>query len=382
MYDHDPLEYYRILEVAPDADARTIKLNYRDRAKEWHPDYNKSEDAMEHFQKISVAYDILQDEDKRLTYDLLACAYGKDDFPQMDALSVYKDRLETENPNVRVFNLRYVVGKIIKYSDREERLVCTEKQAFHEILKCSLANWLVGWWGIRAFVANCRALAGNFRKTGGNRQENLTLLVHNALAYHQENKDREAVFSAVQALEFALPEQRPLIERFIKRLGGKIEPVPLWHWRRLKLANLLVPFVVLMIVLSPVANSYFGGLRKYMNSQNEITYFQKVKFNNGGETFDDIVVSKIFDIPVDVYDENMLYHVETDGSVMYGPGKQFDVMKTVEPGHTVRLTGFTPDKKWYRVMLDSGEMGFLPASALKQGRGNPVPENSKIVPEK
>ena len=205
MYNRDPLEYYQVLEVSPDADARTIKLSYRDRAKEWHPDYNKAENAMEHFQKISVAYDVLQDEEKRLTYDLLACVYGKDDFPQMDALSIFKDRMEAENPDVRVFDLRYVTGRLIKCTDREERLICSEKQAFNEILKCSLVNWLAGWWGIKAFAANCRAIAANFRKTGSNRQDNLTLLLHNALAYHQENKDRQAAYSAAQGR--ALPRR-------------------------------------------------------------------------------------------------------------------------------------------------------------------------------
>lgn len=147
MYNRDPLEYYQVLEVSPDADARTIKLSYRDRAKEWHPDYNKAENAMEHFQKISVAYDVLQDEEKRLTYDLLACVYGKDDFPQMDALSIFKDRMEAENPDVRVFDLRYVTGRLIKCTDREERLICSEKQAFNEnseMFSCQLAGRLVG----------------------------------------------------------------------------------------------------------------------------------------------------------------------------------------------------------------------------------------------
>lgn len=382
MYNRDPLEYYQVLEVSPDADARTIKLSYRDRAKEWHPDYNKAEDAMEHFQKISVAYDILQDEKKRLTYDLLACAYGKENFPQMDALSILKDRLEAENPDVRVFDLRYVIGKAIKYTDREERLICDEKQAFNEILKCSLVNWLAGWWNPKAFVANCRAIGTNFSKTGSNRQDNLTLLLHNALAYHQENKDRQAAYSAAQALEYALPEQRPLIERYITHLNTKIPPLPKWRWRRLKAAHLLVPFVLVMILLSPIVNSSFGGLQKYMVKQNEITYFQKVTFSDGGETFDDVVVSKIFDIPIDLYDEKMLYHLNRESKVMYGPGDKFDVMATLEEGHTVRVTGFTPDKKWYRIMLDNGEMGFVKKSALEAGRGNPIPEESKIIPEK
>lgn len=379
MYNRDPLEYYQVLEVSPDADARTLKLSYRDRAKEWHPDYNKAEDAMEHFQKISVAYDVLQDEEKRLTYDLLACAYDKDDFPQMDALSIFKDRMEEENPDVRAFDLRYVVGRVIKFSDREERLICTQKQAFHEILKCSLVNWLAGWWGIKAFAANCRAIAANYRKTGTNRQDNLTLLIHNAVAYHQEEKDQKALRSILQAAEYALPAQLPFIKHFAEMLGAKTQPPTKWHWQRLRLAHFLVPFVFVMLLLTPVAGSYLGGLGKYMKKENEITYFQKVTFNDGGETVDDIVVSKIFDIPVNIYDENMLYHLPAGGTVMYGPGEKFDVMTTLENGHTVRLTGFTPDKSWYRVMLDNGDMGFVKKSALAKGRGNAVPPLSKIV---
>lgn len=185
---------------------------------------------------------------------------------------------------MRVFDLRYVTGRLIKCTDREERLICSEKQAFNEILKCSLVNWLAGWWGIKAFAANCRAIAANFRKTGSNRQDNLTLLLHNALAYHQENKDRQAAYSAAQALEYALPEQRPLVERFTP---AELQNSAVARWRcwRLETAHLLVPFVLVMILLSPVVNSVFGGFRQYMTKQHEITYFQKVTFNDGGETF-------------------------------------------------------------------------------------------------
>ncbi len=379
MYNRDPLKYYQVLEVSPDADPRTIKLSYRDCAKKWHPDYNKSEDAMEHFQKISVAYDILQDEDKRLTYDLLACAYESDDFPQMDALSIFKDRTEAENPNVRVVDLQYVVGKLIRCDKREERLICSEKQAFNEIVKCSLSNWLVGWWGLEAFVANCRALKANFCKTGNSRQDNLTLLLHNALAYHQEKKDAQAAYSAIQAMDYALPEQRKLLERYIAKLNCQVPRPVCWRWRRLKTAHLLVPFVLVMLFLSFGVNSTFGSFRQYMNKQHEVTYFQKVTFNDGNETFDDVVVSKIFDVPVNVYDETMLYHLRDDSKVMYGPDDKFDVMTNVKKGQTVRVTGFTLNKKWYRIMLDNGEMGFIKKSMLDKGYGLPVPAESKIL---
>lgn len=379
MYNRDPLGYYEILGVSPETNARELKIFYRDEAKRWHPDYNKDEDAIEHFQKISVAYDILHDDEKRLTYDLLACAYESSNFPQMDALSVLKDRYEVENPYVRVFSLHYVIGKIIRHNEKEERLVCSEKQAFNEIIKCSFLNWLLGWWGIKSFVANIHALTGNYKLTGNNRQDNLTLLIHNAVAYQQENKADKAVLSAVQALDYALPEQKPLLARFIQGFGIKKAPViARWNFMKLRFAQLLVPFVLLLLVLSPLLESSLSGMRQYMNKENEITYFQKVNFNNGGETFDDIVVSKIFDIPVNVLDEDMLYHLKNDADVMYGPGEKFDTLTRLKRGHTVRVTGFTPDKQWYRIMSDDGEMGFVVEGELQKGRGNPIPENSKI----
>ena len=69
---NDPLGYYEILAVNFDAEEKQIKQNYRDLAKKWHPDHNTDPEALDIFQKISVAYDILSDPDKRLVYDLLA----------------------------------------------------------------------------------------------------------------------------------------------------------------------------------------------------------------------------------------------------------------------------------------------------------------------
>ena len=66
---------------------------------------------------------------------------------------------------------------------------------------------------------------------------------------------------------------------------------------------------------------------------------------------------------------------------MHGADKSFDVFATVASGTTVRLTGYTGDKKWYRVMFDSGEMAFIEADKLKQGIGNEIPLWSKIYKE-
>ena len=121
----DALGYYKVLEVDSSTDEKTLKIKYRDLAKLWHPDFNKAENAMEHFQKLSVAYDVLKDKNSRLIYDLLSEVYTSDNFPDMQNLSVLKDKYNKENPLVRVIFLRKIIGKITRYNVSEDRLVCT-----------------------------------------------------------------------------------------------------------------------------------------------------------------------------------------------------------------------------------------------------------------
>lgn len=375
----DALGYYKVLEVDSSTDEKTLKIKYRDLAKLWHPDFNKAENAMEHFQKLSVAYDVLKDKNSRLIYDLLSEVYTSDNFPDMQNLSVLKDKYNKENPLVRVIFLRKIIGKITRYNVSEDRLVCTYEQARQEALAYSLSNWFLGWWHPKALVKNVRALIDNFRNIGQNNQDNLLLLVHNAVAFEQDGKPRQAMVSALQAMEYADGEQRELLERFIKKLGiSKPDKIPSWRFLPLKLVQLIVPFLILLSVLYPFAQQL--SLVRYMQKENEVTYFQKVKFNGGGEIVDDVVVSKIFSIPVNVADDSKLYHFSQDTEIMYGPGEEFDVMANGQKDQTVRITGFTLDKSWYRVMLDSGEMGFVPDKILRRGAKTPPLDGSKIVP--
>ena len=375
----DALGYYKVLEVDSSTDEKTLKIKYRDLAKLWHPDFNKAENAMEHFQKLSVAYDVLKDKNSRLIYDLLSEVYTSDNFPDMQNLSVLKDKYNKENPLVRVIFLRKIIGKITRYNVSEDRLVCTYEQARQEALAYSLSNWFLGWWHPKALVKNVRALIDNFRNIGQNNQDNLLLLVHNAVAFEQDGKPRQAMVSALQAMEYADGEQRELLERFIKKLGiSKPDKIPSWLLLPLKLVQLIVPFLILLSVLYPFAQQL--SLVRYMQKENEVTYFQKVKFNGGGEIVDDVVVSKIFSIPVNVADDSKLYHFSQDTEIMYGPGEEFDVMANGQKDQTVRITGFTLDKSWYRVMLDSGEMGFVPDKILRRGAKTPPLDGSKIVP--
>src|SRR6185436_10937572 len=63
-YDH-----YKVLGIARDADRRTIKHAYREKAKTVHPDRNPSPRAAEVFRAVAEAYAVLGDPASRAAYD-------------------------------------------------------------------------------------------------------------------------------------------------------------------------------------------------------------------------------------------------------------------------------------------------------------------------
>jgi curved DNA-binding protein CbpA len=62
-------DYYKILEVSPNATQDEIKKAYRRLAFKYHPDKNNSPMAQALIQEINVAYDVIGDVKKRETYN-------------------------------------------------------------------------------------------------------------------------------------------------------------------------------------------------------------------------------------------------------------------------------------------------------------------------
>ena len=67
-------DYYEILGVNKNASDAEIKSAYRQMAKKYHPDINKTAEAQEKFKEINEAYSVLSDAEKRSNYDQFGTA--------------------------------------------------------------------------------------------------------------------------------------------------------------------------------------------------------------------------------------------------------------------------------------------------------------------
>lgn len=376
----DALGYYKILQVTEDADADRIKHSYRDLAKIWHPDYNQNKDTTDVFQELSVAYETLSDKQSRLVYDTLSLVYGKDNYPDLEAMTPFKDG--SEGINLRAVNLQEVKAWLVGYKTERRFKVVSPGGALHLNAKTAAVNWLAGWWQIKAFFTNIKALLGNFRHPLSS-EESLRILIHNMVAYAKDNQPLAAAKCGMQALELATVEERRYINDFLAGLNVKTTRPPKWNLPALKFVQLIVPGCLLLLLLLPLTGGYLNlseaELWSLFAKKKEIDYYQRVDFGGRGQSVDDVVVGKIMSIPVDKSDNSKLYYLTKESKIMYGPSADFDVIKILPLKTTVRLTGLTPDNIWARVMIDNGETGFVRYEDIKQGIGKEIPFGSSII---
>jgi len=77
-------DYYSILGVAKSASADEIKRAYRKLALKYHPDKNPGKESEEKFKKLSEAYAVLSDAEKRQQYDNFGSQAFSQQFSQED----------------------------------------------------------------------------------------------------------------------------------------------------------------------------------------------------------------------------------------------------------------------------------------------------------
>lgn len=377
----DPLNYYNVLEVDIDADEATIKRQYYARAKFWHPDHNENKNALEMFQKVSVAYDILKDVNLRQQYDLLSLVYTTSNFPPLGSLKIYKNQAGRDDKALRVLKQRRVYPRLNGSQVAETKDICNFREAMSLVGRTSRANWLIGWWTPDAFLKNIAAIQYNYRAVRAEDADNLQLLVHNALAYEQENNVEMAWIYANQA--YILAEKlhntraQTLLTRYIQKLNfhpQKTVKLPKWQIRELKLRQSLIPFVLGLLLLFAIGT-------KITSNYLPQGYFSLIEMDNGQLMAYDMVDLHIMKVSSDIHSREYLYYITEDCLLYHGPDERYQPMAYGQAGQTVRLFGYTPDKKWYKVVLDKGEMGFISSKMLRKGVGKPVPFGSKVYKE-
>lgn len=89
-------DYYEVLGVQRTASADELKSAFRNLARQYHPDVNKSPDAEEKFKEINEAYAVLSDSEKRAAYDRYGHAGlngmgGMPDFSTMDFSDIFEE---------------------------------------------------------------------------------------------------------------------------------------------------------------------------------------------------------------------------------------------------------------------------------------------------
>ena len=373
----DALGYYEILQVSTDADLETIKRSYRELAKIWHPDSNHAENATDIFQKLSIAYDVIGNQQNRLVYDILSIVYNQENYPDIDAIVPYLD--DDEGVDVCSINLTEIISKLISYKRLHISKVATYKKALKLNAKVSLINWFAGWWHHKGLFLNIKAIADNF-KSPVSQSETLKIMLHNMIAYAMKSQHILSVKCAMKAKSMLSEQEKKLIDEYISSFNIKVAPPKKWNEQYLKLSQCIVPLGLVLALIIRIfgADISESEMWKLFEKRGNINYYQTVK-TGYGESVDDVVVGKVISIPVNKSDDSQLYHLVEDTKIMYGPSDDFDVMKKISEGTTVRLTGITPDKRWARIMIDNGETGFVHHEIIKQGIGNEIPYESAII---
>jgi len=123
-------DYYKILESDRNATKQDIKKAYKKLALKYHPDVNKSSDASEKFKKISEAYEILGDDNKKRQYDLGGQANNFGGFENMPDMfsQFFKTRARQQNN-------RKVIITVVQHFTIQEMYVGCKKDIIIPLLK-------------------------------------------------------------------------------------------------------------------------------------------------------------------------------------------------------------------------------------------------------
>ncbi len=284
--------YYKALGIPPTASADEVKRAFRERARDLHPDRNRTRDTTAEFQKLSAAYEVLKDPKKRADYNAegarrmrmgsgssggttatgarsaetaapgsgagstgyTAYTYSRPTRAQAELRMCARCGCLSAQPRVAYFLA--VRGLITQVKTIRKGGIYCARCAMVEGLKNNLANWMVGWWAlpygpVKVVEATLINLVGGERPNA----ENAELLYRQAMGFHYAGHNKIALGIIQDALRLA-PSivMRDKLLELRKHLGGDGQVKKLRNqWRiiddRIFLAQAIPLAVIILIVL-------------------------------------------------------------------------------------------------------------------------------------
>lgn len=104
--EHLP-DYYEDLQISPNADSETIDRIFRMLAKRYHPD-NKDTGNAEAFNRISSAYEVLADAEKRASYDARYESLKTKKWKAPESSSASRSSENDERLRKRILSILYI----------------------------------------------------------------------------------------------------------------------------------------------------------------------------------------------------------------------------------------------------------------------------------
>ena len=132
-------DYYSILGVEKTATPEQIKKAYRENALKFHPDVNKDKTAEETFKKISEAYEVLSDENKRHMYDNGGMNMSNEGFNgnPRDIFERFKNMSHGMNMNINGMNINDFLNDMD--NDQEKDIQFQQKPIHPDIkIECKI----------------------------------------------------------------------------------------------------------------------------------------------------------------------------------------------------------------------------------------------------
>jgi hypothetical protein len=399
-FSHDPKGYYAMLGVSGNTDAEGIKSAYRGKAKRLHPDINPSPLAAKQFQRLTEAYNVLSDIEKRAAYDKTrstktakaesgpnpkskskaqskaqrqtqtktertqdAKVKPNPTEPQTDKPSSHSQKSTRPSSSLKpelcqcgkvTAQPRYVEFDMVAGQGRSVKKktvsgvfcrTCADRAA----LKASFVTWLMGWWAIpNGPKETIKALLNNVRGGRKPAERNTRLLVRQAKAFQERGDLTLARGTAEQALAYAsTPTLRREVDTLLLSLSAHGAKHLKTRWDKPGWAPIvqLAPIIAFIVWLSMTAT---------MSAPTSLT-------NWAIETFGR--VSTFISGPSMRIGMNVA--VKTDAlNLRTGPGQNYQVLMILAKGTNLLVTEVSPDGDWVRVIAPDGTDGFVPLRAV------------------